>query len=106
MTESKIVRERLNKKGRKIQTKGAAMPIYEYECESCKHRFEELQDMNAAAPSACPKCKGSVRKLLSASTPLSSKKGSSGQTCRSRDERCGGSPSPHGPCGGGKCCGQ
>ena len=55
---------------------------------------------------ACPKCKGGVKRLLSAATPLSSKKGSSGKACLSRDERCGGSPDSHGPCGGGKCCGH
>jgi len=82
------------------------MPIHEYECKSCGHRFEELQDMNAAPLSVCPKCKGGVNKLLSAATPLSSKKGGSGQACLSRDERCGGSSGSNGPCGGGKCCGQ
>ena len=80
------------------------MPIYEYECKSCGNRFEQLQEMRAGAP-ACPKCKGEVRKLLSAATPLSSKKGSSGQACLSRDERCGGSMAS-GPCCGGKCSGH
>ena len=81
------------------------MPIYEYECKKCGHRFEELQEMSAAQP-PCPKCKGDVRKLLTAATPLSSSRGNSGKNCRSRDERCGGSMGPAGPCGGGKCCGH
>lgn len=81
------------------------MPIYEYECGKCGHKFEQLQEMSAGAP-VCPKCKGGVKKLLSAATPLSSKGGGAGKNCRSRDERCGGSKSPHGPCGGGKCCGN
>jgi putative FmdB family regulatory protein len=79
------------------------MPIYEYECGKCGHRFEELQEMNAGMQSACPKCKGGARRLLSTATPLSSRTGSSGQSCLSRDERCGGSADGHGPCGGGKC---
>ena len=82
------------------------MPIYEYKCDKCGHKFEELQDMKAARTTACPKCKGAAGRLLSAPTPLSSKKGSSGQSCLSRDERCGGASGAHGPCGGGKCCGH
>ncbi len=81
------------------------MPIYEYECESCGKRFEHLQEMHEGKPN-CPKCKGSVRKMLSAATPLSSKKGSSGKACLSRDERCGGAMGSGGPCCGGKCSGH
>lgn len=41
------------------------MPIYEYRCESCSARFEELVSATAPPP-PCPKC-GSieVRRLLS-----------------------------------------
>ena len=43
------------------------MPIYEYECPSCEHRFEKLVRINADAP-PCPECGGGeVRKLVSAS---------------------------------------
>ena len=36
-----------------------AMPIYEFECDQCGNRFEELMDSDAAPP-ACPSC-GSTR---------------------------------------------
>lgn len=43
------------------------MPIYEYACESCGHRFEKLVSMSADAP-PCPDCEASdVRKLISQS---------------------------------------
>lgn len=41
------------------------MPLYEYQCESCEHRFEKIQKYTDPAPDACPKCGGAVRKLAS-----------------------------------------
>lgn len=41
------------------------MPTYEYECLSCKHRFEVLQSIKAKPVTKCPKCSKKVRKLIS-----------------------------------------
>ena len=41
------------------------MPLYEYECEACAHRFEVIQKFSDAPISVCPKCGGAVQKLLS-----------------------------------------
>ena len=41
------------------------MPLYEYQRESCEHRFEKIQKYTDPAPDACPKCGGTVRKLAS-----------------------------------------
>jgi putative FmdB family regulatory protein len=42
------------------------MPLYEYECESCKKRFERIQKFSDPPVDVCPNCgKGPVRKLLS-----------------------------------------
>jgi putative FmdB family regulatory protein len=42
------------------------MPIYEYECGSCGHRFEEWQKMSDKPVKVCPKCKArKVEKLIS-----------------------------------------
>ncbi len=41
------------------------MPLYEYECNSCGHRFEVIQKFSDAPITVCPKCGGAVRKLLS-----------------------------------------
>lgn len=44
---------------------GSAVPIYEYRCETCGHKFDEIQRMDAPAP-PCPKCGADVKKLVSA----------------------------------------
>ena len=41
------------------------MPLYEYACESCGHRFERIQKFSDPPVSECPKCGQPVRKLLS-----------------------------------------
>ena len=41
------------------------MPLYEYECDTCGHRFEVIQKFSDDPLTECPKCKGAVRKLLS-----------------------------------------
>jgi putative FmdB family regulatory protein len=41
------------------------MPLYEYQCEACGHRFEIIQKYSDAPISVCPKCGGAVRKLFS-----------------------------------------
>jgi putative FmdB family regulatory protein len=43
------------------------MPLYEYECNACGHRFEEIQKFSDPVIDSCPACHGPVRKL--ASTP-------------------------------------
>lgn len=43
------------------------MPLYEYKCKKCGHRFEEIQQYSDKPIKRCPKCKkGTVEKLLSA----------------------------------------
>ena len=41
------------------------MPLYEYQCESCSHRFERIQKFSDPPADTCPKCGGAVRKLIS-----------------------------------------
>ena len=41
------------------------MPLYEYECEQCSHRFERIQKFSDPLVEICPECSGPVRKLLS-----------------------------------------
>ncbi len=43
------------------------MPIYEYECETCQHRFEVRQKFADAPIETCCQCGKRVRKLISAS---------------------------------------
>jgi putative FmdB family regulatory protein len=39
------------------------MPLYEYRCESCGSRVEELQRMGAAPPGPCPECGGHLKRI-------------------------------------------
>jgi putative FmdB family regulatory protein len=42
------------------------MPLYEYQCEACNHRFERIQKFSDPLVDICPVCgKGPVRKLIS-----------------------------------------
>lgn len=42
------------------------MPLYEYECESCGHRFERIQKFSDPPPDTCPSCHaGPLKKLFS-----------------------------------------
>lgn len=42
------------------------MPLYEYECFLCSHRFERIRRVSDTSVPTCPECGGSVRRLLSA----------------------------------------
>jgi len=41
------------------------MPLYEYECDTCGHRFEKIQKFSDPIEDKCPKCGNPVRKLIS-----------------------------------------
>ena len=41
------------------------MPIYEYECKKCAHRFEVIQKVSDAPIKKCEKCKGKTERLIS-----------------------------------------
>ena len=41
------------------------MPLYEYQCDACAHRFEVIQKFSDPPVDVCPKCGGAVKKLLS-----------------------------------------
>ena len=41
------------------------MPLYEYQCDACSHRFERIQKFSDPHADTCPKCGGAVHKLLS-----------------------------------------
>jgi putative FmdB family regulatory protein len=42
------------------------LPLYEYQCKKCKHRFEKIQLFSDKPIKKCPECGGPVEKLLSA----------------------------------------
>ncbi|MEW6379545.1 MAG: zinc ribbon domain-containing protein [bacterium] len=86
------------------------MPTYEYECQTCGHKFEQKQAISEVPVTECPKCHGVVRRIVSGGTGFilkengqtrhgAGKSGCSfeqgGKTCcgrDQRDDRCG---TPH-----------
>ena len=42
------------------------MPLYEYQCQKCGHRFERIQRFSDAMVKKCPDCGGKVEQLISA----------------------------------------
>jgi putative FmdB family regulatory protein len=40
------------------------LPIYEYECSSCRSRFERKQKFDEEPVAVCPKCTGKARRLI------------------------------------------
>ena len=42
------------------------MPLYEYQCQKCGHRFERIQRFSDPLVKKCPECGGKVEQLISA----------------------------------------
>ena len=42
------------------------MPLYEYLCKKCGHRFERIQKFSDPLVKKCPECGGAVEQVLSA----------------------------------------
>jgi putative FmdB family regulatory protein len=42
------------------------MPLYEYLCKKCGHRFERIQKFSDPLVKKCPECAGVVEQVLSA----------------------------------------
>jgi putative FmdB family regulatory protein len=42
------------------------MPLYEYLCKKCGHRFEEIKKFSDKQPTKCPKCGGVIEQVISA----------------------------------------
>jgi putative FmdB family regulatory protein len=42
------------------------MPLYEYECKKCHHRFERIQKFSDRMVKKCPDCGGPVEQMISA----------------------------------------
>ncbi|MGI6558550.1 MAG: FmdB family zinc ribbon protein [Limnochordia bacterium] len=67
------------------------MPLYEFQCQSCDHKFEELCRSSDTDKVKCPQCGEKVKRLISAFGFASPGSGVS-----SASSSCGG-------CAGGSC---
>lgn len=43
-----------------------SMPLYEYQCKKCQHRFERIQKFSDPQVKKCPECGGPVEQVISA----------------------------------------
>jgi putative FmdB family regulatory protein len=43
------------------------LPLYEYKCVKCGHRFEKIENLNASESKKCPKCGAKAERQVSAS---------------------------------------
>jgi putative FmdB family regulatory protein len=41
------------------------MPTYEYKCQVCGYTFEKFQNMKDKLVTKCPRCNGTVQRLIS-----------------------------------------
>jgi putative FmdB family regulatory protein len=44
----------------------SCMPLYEYQCKKCHHRFERIQKFSDPHVKKCPDCGGPVEQMVSA----------------------------------------
>jgi putative FmdB family regulatory protein len=42
------------------------LPLYEYKCEKCGHRFEKIEPFSASTVKKCPKCGAKAERQISA----------------------------------------
>ncbi|MFQ5905138.1 MAG: FmdB family zinc ribbon protein [bacterium] len=40
------------------------MPIYEYECRKCGHRFDRIEGFDSSPRKKCPECAGRAERVL------------------------------------------
>src|SRR5438270_5867555 len=49
-----------------MEQKDPQVPLYDYQCQKCGHRFERIQKFSDRAVKKCPECGGKVEKLITA----------------------------------------
>jgi putative FmdB family regulatory protein len=42
------------------------LPLYEYKCGKCGHRFEKIESMSASVTKKCPKCGAKAERMFAA----------------------------------------
>jgi len=73
------------------------MPLFEYKCLKCSHKFEVLASRSAAAPEKCPACgESALEKVFSPFAVSVSGSSQTGGECA--PEGCEGCPAAGGGC--------
>lgn len=73
------------------------MPLYEYRCGTCEHRFEDLvRSADGPHPKSCPECgAGAVERMISV---FAAREGSPSSSMPLPPSGCGHCGDPNGPC--------
>lgn len=73
------------------------MPVYDYQCQSCGHRWEARIPDPAEHPAQCPRCHGeTIKRLFPAPYVARGTSRAPGTTCCGRLERCTTQPCSNG----------
>lgn len=64
------------------------MPLYDYRCTECDHRFEQLRSISQKDEATCPKCGGKVKRVYEGKCAFGAKAGGSG--CSGNCSGCSG----------------
>ena len=56
------------------------MPIYDFKCTQCGHRFELMRSISNRDEAACPKCGGSVARVYEGRWAMGKRASSAGVT--------------------------
>jgi putative FmdB family regulatory protein len=79
------------------------VPLYEYQCQKCKHKFEKIQKFSDRPLKKCPECGGPLEKVLHAAglnfkgagwyvTDYAGKSGDSGSSPSEKDSSASKAP--------------
>src|SRR5262249_13598466 len=47
-----------------LALRSSLVPLYEYQCTRCSHRFEKIEKVSGPHAKKCPKCAGKVERLM------------------------------------------
>ena len=73
------------------------MPLYEYECDVCTHRFERQQRFSDPPVANCPECNGSLHKVFHPANVIFKGSGwyvTDNRTDNGKNEKNGSPPNP------------
>ncbi len=69
---------------------GGTMPVYDYRCMQCGHRFDMLRSVSARDDVKCPKCGGDVARVYEGKWSSLGRVSGGGCSCGGNCQGCSG----------------
>ncbi len=66
------------------------MPVYDYKCAKCGHRFELLRSISQRDDAACPRCGSAVMRVYEGKWALGKPSAGGGCSCGGNCKGCSG----------------